>query len=273
MNLTTEQLNKHLDTGSLSAVYIISGDEPLLIQESSVAIRKQAKLNGYDERKVFHVDGKFDWETILLETDNISLFSKKKFVEIRLISGKPGEKGSRVIQEYLSKTSKETITLFIAPKLERSATKSKWFTSICNAGKCIKIWPIQSSQFPQWMSSKLNRFNIKVSNEALEILVHKVEGNLLAATQEIEKLKLLAPKAEISGEVMSSLVTDNAKFNVFILLDNIMEGNPKKACRILQRLKDEYFSIDEYRDLDKRGNRMYSAGFNMLVKFQKSKNI
>ena len=80
MNLTTEQLNKHLDTGSLSAVYIISGDEPLLIQESSVAIRKQAKLNGYDEREVFHVDGKFDWETILLETDNISLFSKKKFV-------------------------------------------------------------------------------------------------------------------------------------------------------------------------------------------------
>lgn len=239
MNLKAEQLNEHLSSQGLSETYIISGDEPVSVQDSADTIRKQAALNGYNERKVFYVDSKFDWNTILFEVDNMSLFSEKKFIEIRIISGKPGDKGSKIIQEYLQKKPNKTLTLFISPKLDRSSNKSKWFTAITKVGISIQIWPITSIQLPRWLIGRLSRSDIKVSDEALRVLTDKVEGNLLAATQEIEKLKLLAPKREVSAETMSALIMDNAKFNVFILLDEMMEGNAKKACRILQVLRDE----------------------------------
>ncbi|MGI9269533.1 MAG: DNA polymerase III subunit delta [Porticoccus sp.] len=239
MNLKAEQLDEHLSSQGLSETYIISGDESVLVQDCADTIRRQAAANGYSERKVFNVDSKFDWNTILFEVDNMSLFSEKKFMEIRIISGKPGEKGSKIIQEYLQKIPKKTLTLFISPKLDRSTNKSKWFTAITKAGISVQIWPIASIQLPHWLKNQLDRYGIAVSDKALRVLTDKVEGNLLAATQEIEKLKLLGPEGEISAEAMSSLIIDNAKFNVFILLDEMMEGNAKKSCRILQGLRDE----------------------------------
>ena len=239
MNLKAEQLSTHLSSQGLSSTYIISGDELLLVQESADAIRKKATLSGYTERKIFHVDSKFDWNTILAEANSMSLFSEKKFIEIRIISGKPGDKGSKVLQEYLEKIAAETLTLIITPKLEHSSTKSKWFNAISSKGAALQIWPISSSHLPQWLNRRLIDSGIKVSREALGILTDKVEGNLLAATQEIEKLKLLAPTEEVTGETMSDIITDSAKFNVFILLDTIMEGNAQKACRILRGLRGE----------------------------------
>ena len=186
MNLKAEQLNEHLSSQGLSETYIISGDEPVLVQDCADTIRRQAAANGYSERKVFHVDSKFDWNTILFEVDNMSLFSEKKFMEIRIISGKPGEKGSKVIQEYLQKIPKKTLTLFISPKLDRSTNKSKWFTAITKAGISVQTWPIASIQLPHWLNNQLGRYGIEVSDAALKVLADKVEGNLLSATKRLK---------------------------------------------------------------------------------------
>ena len=239
MNLKAEQLSAHLKSKGLSSIYIISGDELLLVQEAADAIRAAAKLNGYIERKLFHADSKFDWNDILIEADSRSLFSNKKFLEIRIITGKPGDKGSKALQAYLKKVDPENLTLIITPKLDRASTRSKWFTALEAQGIFIQIWPIGAHQLPQWLNQRLNQSDIKVSGEALSILAENIEGNLLAAIQEIEKLKLLAPKEEVTGEAMSLMVTDSARFNVFSLVDRIMEGEAQKACRILHGLRSD----------------------------------
>ena len=239
MNIKAEQLSAHLKSKSLSSIYIISGDELLLVQEAADAVRAAAKLNGHIERKLFHADSKFDWNDILTEVDSRSLFSNKKFLEIRIITGKPGDEGSKALQAYLKKVDPETFTLIVTPKLDKASTRSKWFTALEAQGIFIQIWPIGAHQLPQWLNQRLNQSDIKVSGEALSILAENIEGNLLAAIQEIEKLKLLAPKEEMTGEAMSVMVTDSAKFNVFSLVDRIMEGEAQKACRILHGLRSD----------------------------------
>ncbi|MFT7266900.1 MAG: DNA polymerase-3 subunit delta [Porticoccus sp.] len=239
MRLKSEQLSAHLASKGLSSVYIISGDEPLLVQESADIIRTAAKLHGYNERNLFYADSKFDWNGVLIEASNISLFSEKKFLEIRIIAGKPGDKGSRVLQEHLAKINTETLTLIITPKLDSSSTRSKWFTAIENQGISVQIWPVSTPQLPQWLHRRLNQSGIQASQEAISVLADRVEGNLLSAIQEIEKLKLLAPEKELTGKAMSDIVADSSRFNVFVLLDKIMESEAKKACRILQGLRSE----------------------------------
>tara|TARA_B110000503_G_scaffold133620_1_gene211445 strand:- start:1837 stop:2883 length:1047 start_codon:yes stop_codon:yes gene_type:complete len=239
MRLKAEQLSAHLASKGLSSLYIISGDEPLLVQESADIIRTEAKLHGYNERKLFHVGSKFDWNSVLIEASNISLFSEKKLLEIRIISGKPGDKGSKTLQEHLTKINTDTLTLIITPKLDNSSTKSKWFTAIENQGVSVQIWPISTPQLPQWLNQRLNQSGIRANQEAIGVLADRVEGNLLSAIQEIEKLKLLAPKEELTGKAMSDIVVDSSRFNVFVLLDKIMGSEAKKACHILQGLRSE----------------------------------
>jgi DNA polymerase-3 subunit delta len=239
MRLKAEQLSAHLASKGLASVYIISGDEPLLVQESADIIRTAAKLHGYNERRLFYADSKFDWNSVLIEASHISLFSEKKFLEIRIISGKPGDKGSKTLQEYLSKINTETLTLIITPKLDSSSTRGKWFTAIENQGISIQIWPVSTPQLPQWLNRRLNQSGIKANQEAIRVLADRVEGNLLSAIQEIEKLKLLAPERELTGQAMSDIVVDSSRFNVFVLLGKIMESEAKKACHILQGLRSE----------------------------------
>ena len=239
MRLKAEQLSTHLASKGLASVYIISGDEPLLVQESADIIRTAAKLHGYNERKLFYADSKFDWNSVLIEASNISLFSEKKFLEIRMISGKPGDKGSKTLQEHLAKINTEILTLIITPKLDSSSTRSKWFTAIKNQGISVQIWPVSTPQLPQWLNRRLNQSGIKASQEAISVLADRVEGNLLSAIQEIEKLKLLAPERELTGKTMSDIVADSSRFNVFVLLDKIMESEARKAYHILQGLRSE----------------------------------
>lgn len=239
MRLKAEQLNVHLSQGPLAPAYLISGDEPLLLQETADAIRIAAKAQGYTERELLHVETGFDWNIVLTEANSLSLFSEKKILEIRIPNGKPGDKGSKTLQEYASNANPDTLLLITTPKLDANATRSKWVKSIDGLGAFIQLWPVTANQLPQWINKRLQQAGIQANRQAVAILAERVEGNLLAAAQEIEKLKLLIPEGEIDADTMSTIVADSARFNVFTLVDKAMQGESQSACRTLRGLREE----------------------------------
>ncbi|MFT7300560.1 MAG: DNA polymerase-3 subunit delta [Porticoccus sp.] len=239
MRLKTEQLATHLSQGPLAPIYLISGDEPLLAQEATDAIRAAARSQGYTERELLHAETGFDWNVVLTEANSLSLFSDKKILEIRIPTGKPGDKASKTLQEYASNPSSDTLMLIITPKLESATTRSKWVKAIDSQGVFIQLWPVAPNQLPQWINQRLQQAGIHASRQAVSILADRVEGNLLAAVQEIEKLKLLIPDGEVDGDTMSTIVADSARFNVFSLVDKAMEGEAQNVCRTLRGLRDE----------------------------------
>jgi DNA polymerase-3 subunit delta len=239
MRLKAEQLNTHLSQGPLAPVYLISGDEPLLVQEANDQIRSAAKVQGYTERELLHAESGFDWNIVLTEANSLSLFSEKKVLEIRIPNGKPGDKGSKTLQEYIANPNDDTLIVIITPKLDGSATRSKWVKAIESAGVFIQLWPVSANQLPQWINQRLHQAGIQANRQAVSILAERVEGNLLAAVQEIEKLKLLAPDGEVDADTMSTIVADSARFSVFSLVDKALEGEAQSACRTLRGLRDE----------------------------------
>ncbi len=239
MRLRTEQLSEHLSQGPLAPVYLISGDEPLLAQEAADHIRNTARSQGFNERELLHAEPGFDWDTVLTEANSLSLFAEKKIIELRIANGKPGDKGSRVLQEYAANPSPDNLLLIITPKLESTATRSKWVKSIEASGVFIQAWPVPAGQLPGWIGKRLQQAGIQASRQAVDILADRVEGNLLAAVQEIEKLKLLLPQGEVDATTMSTVVADSARFNVFALVDKALEGDAQGASRNLRGLRDE----------------------------------
>jgi len=239
MRLKAEQLSSHLSQGPVAPIYLISGDEPLLVQEAVDSIRAAAKVQGYTERELLHAEAGFDWNIVLTEANSLSLFSDKKILEIRLPNGKPGDKGSKTLQEYITNPSDDTLILIITPKLDASVTRSKWVKSIEGCGVFMQLWPVTDNQLPQWINRRLQQAGIQASRQAVSILAERVEGNLLAAVQEIEKLKLLIPEGELDGNTMSTIVADSARFNVFSLVDKAMQGEAQSACRTLRGLREE----------------------------------
>jgi len=223
----------------MAPVYLVSGDEALLVQEAADAIRAAAKRQNYTERELLHVEAGFDWDVVLTEANSLSLFSEKKILEIRIPNGKPGDKGSKTLQEYINTPNPDTLMLIITPKLESATTRSKWVKAIDSQGVFIQLWPIAQNQLPHWINQRLQQAGIQANRQAATILADRVEGNLLAAVQEIEKLKLLIPEGEVDADTMSTIVADSARFNVFSLVDKAMEGEAQSACRTLRGLRDE----------------------------------
>jgi DNA polymerase III subunit delta len=238
MKLKPEQLGQQLE-GLLAPVYLICGDEPLLAQEAADAIRAAAVKQGFEERELFHVDGQFDWQQLLSEANALSLFSAKKILEVRLNSGKPGDKGGKALVEYCQNPSADNLLLVITPKLDTSALKSKWATTLEKTGVLIQVWPVSPEHMPRWINQRLQQAGIRASRTAVDILADRVEGNLLAAMQEIEKLKLLAGDSEVDAETMSTVVADSARYNVFGLVDRMLSGDAQAAAKMLKGLKDE----------------------------------
>ena len=239
MRLKAEQLNSHISQGPVAPIYLISGDEPLLVQEAVDTIRAAAKSQGFSERELLHAEAGFDWNIVLTEANSLSLFSDKKILEIRIPTGKPGDKGSKTLQEYMANPSDDTLILIITPKLDANVTRSKWVKSIEGCGVFMQLWPVTDHQLPQWINRRLQQASIQASSQAVSILAERVEGNLLAAVQEIEKLKLLIPEGELDGDTMSTIVADSARFNVFSLVDKAMQGEAQSACRTLRGLREE----------------------------------
>ena len=238
MEIRAEQLQSHLSK-ELLPVYVISGDEPLLAQESADAVRLAARNKGFSGREVFHGEGKFDWGQLHNEANALSLFAEKKIIEIRISNGKPGDKGSKALCELCANPSPDNLLLVILPKLERSAQNSKWVKALEAVGAHIQVWPVTGDQLPRWIKQRLLESNITANQQAVEILAERVEGNLLAAVQEIEKLKLLAIEGKVDAIMMSSVVADSARYNLFEFVDKVLAGDAQSAARSLRGLHSE----------------------------------
>jgi len=240
MKLAPAQLNKHLQ-GSLAPVYIVSGDDPLLCQEAADAIRAAARQQGFDERQVFSADANFDWGNLLLAGASLSLFAQRRLLELRLPSGKPGDKGAAALMEYCANPAEDTLLLISLPKLDGSAQKTKWGKALIEGPQCqfIQIWPVDAQQLPQWINQRLSQAGLSAQRDAVDLIAARVEGNLLAAAQEIEKLKLLADGNQITVETVQAAVADSARFDVFGLVDAILNGEAGHALRMLEGLRGE----------------------------------
>ncbi|MGB0472960.1 MAG: DNA polymerase III subunit delta [Porticoccaceae bacterium] len=243
MKIKADQLKSHLQqslqTKQLSPIFIISGDEALLSQEAADAIRGTARQLAYTEREVFDVDARFDWNLVFNETNALSLFADKKILELRIANGKPGDKGSKAICELCENLNDSNLILVILPKLEKAGYQSKWMKSLEAKGVHIQVWPVTPEQLPRWINQRLSQSGINASPAAVDILADRVEGNLLAAMQEINKLELLSLEGKVDAEIMSTVVADSARYNLFSFVDKVLDGDAQSAARALRGLQNE----------------------------------
>ena len=238
MQLRPEQLAQHLKQGP-AACYLLSGEEPLLIQECADAIRAASRAAGCLEREVIDIGANSnDWQQLTQSAGALSLFADRKLIELRLPSGKPGTDGSKALQEYLALNS-DDILLIVAGKIDKQSQRSKWYTGLDNAGVVIQVWPVRASELPRWLAQRMSAAGLQVQPEALSLLAERVEGNLLAAVQEVEKLKLLAENNTVTVDTIIASVADNARFNSFGLADTAMDGDARNAIRTLRGLQAE----------------------------------
>lgn len=239
--LRSDQLEKSLAGAKspLAPVYLITGDEPLLVQEACDTVRQAAKQRDFLERELHHTDAGFSWDSLIHSANSISLFAEKKIIEIRVHNGKPGDAGSKAIVEYCESPSEDNLLLLEFPKLDKRTQNSKWFKAIEACGAVVTIWPISLQQMPHWVSGRLKRAGLTADPQAIEILCAKTEGNLLAASQEIEKLKLVSENNHIDAATMANAVTTSARYDVFGLADKALSGNSRSAVTHLQGLRGE----------------------------------
>ncbi|BAN46538.1 DNA polymerase III subunit delta [Metapseudomonas resinovorans] len=240
MKLNPAQLGKHLQ-GPLAPVYVVSGDEPLLCQEACDAIRANVRGRDFSERQVFNAEANFDWGLLLEAGASLSLFAEKRLIEVRLPSGKPGDKGAAALLEYLSRPPEDTVLLLSLPKLDGSTQKTKWAKALIDGqgAQFIQVWPVEAHNLPQWIRQRLSQAGLAANQEAVDLIAARVEGNLLAAAQEIEKLKLLAEGGQVDAATVQAAVADSARFDVFGLIDAALNGEPAHTLRTLEGLRGE----------------------------------
>lgn len=246
MQLALNQLAAHLRKG-LRPLYTLHGDEPLQLQEAADCIRAAARAAGHTERSVHTVQGAhFDWSHVLAAGGSLSLFADKQLVEIRIPSGKPGKDGSAALQQLAASAAQDenTLTLVTLPRLDAQTKKGAWFAALEANGVTIQIDPIERAALPQWIAQRLALQNQRVaSGEAgqrtLQFFADRVEGNLLAAHQEIQKLGLLQPEGELSYEVVEQAVLNVARYDVFKLSEAVLSGNLPRVVRMLDGLQAE----------------------------------
>jgi len=236
--LRPEQLEAKLKQ-SLAPVYLVFGDEALLAQEACDSIRNAARQQGYSERELYHTDASFDWGELHVAANSLSLFAERKILELRITNGKPGKDGSKALLEYLKNPPEDTLLLIVTPKLDGNTQKTKWFKAIDAAGVLVQIWPINAQQLPRWIGQRLTEAGITADSQAIDVLASRVEGNLLAAAQEIEKLKLLLDGNSVDAEKMASVVANSARYDVFGLVDKTLLGDANAAIKTLHGLKSE----------------------------------
>ena len=243
MRLYPEKLSAHLQQ-QLLPVYLVSGDEPLLLQECCDLIRSQARAQGCTDREVIDAGvAGFDWQEILHSATSMSLFAERRLVELRLASGKPGAEGSKALCEYLDISGGEDVLLIIAGKIDKQSTNSKWFKALDQAGAVIQVWPVDAGKLPRWLRQRVADAGMTIDDDALQLLCERVEGNLLAAVQEVEKLKLLVSDSQITAQTVTEAVSDNARYNLFDMADNALKGDATASMRNSLNVEYAAFNI------------------------------
>jgi len=246
MQLALPQLQAHLQKG-LRSLYTLHGDEALLVQEAADAIRAAARQQGYTERSVHVVSGAhFDWSEVLAAGGSMSLFAERQILEIRVPTGKPGKEGSPMIQQLAQSAegNDSTLTLFILPRLDSATKKGAWFGALEQFGVSLQIDSLERAQLPQWIAQRLKLQNQSVASgqdgqNCLQFFADRVEGNLLAAHQEIQKLSLLYPAGELTHAQVESAVMNVARYDVFKLSEAVLAGQVARVQRMLDGLQAE----------------------------------
>jgi DNA polymerase III subunit delta len=238
MRLAEAQLASHLQQG-LKPLYVLVGDEPLAQMEYLDAIRAAARQQGYDERTSLTAERTFNWQQIQAYGQSNSLFSSRRLLEIHIPSGKPGVEGGKALQTLAEKAIPDTTVLIVLPALERETKNSAWFTALEKQAVCLMSNEVEAASLPQWISARLARQNQSASQETLLFLAHQVEGNLLAANQEVQKLGLLYPEGVLSDEDVRDAVLKVSRYDAFQLGEAVLAGDASRTVRILQGLQDE----------------------------------
>ncbi len=238
MRITSPALSTQLKQG-IGPLYLLFGSETLLIEEALDQIRAQCRLESYNERIRLTVEAGFDWSRLQHESQTLSLFADKRLIELRLPTGKPGEVGSRALIDFAQNLSSDTTLVVVANAIDKRGQTVKWFKAIQNAGMVVECPAIGAANLPRWISQRMSAQRLKYEPDAVEHLSHLVEGNLLAAAQEINLLGLLYPDQTITARIVRQTNADHARFNVYAFVDACLSGSVERTIRILRNLKHE----------------------------------
>lgn len=238
MQLRLDALQGHLSS-TLAPLYIISSNEPLLALEAADSIRFAARQQNFTEREVLVVERTFKWESLIQATQTQSLFGDKKLIELRVPTGKPGKDGGKILQDYVKQLTSDNLTMITLPKLDFATQKTAWFTALKEAGVWLDIPVIERHQLPQWITQRLSRQKQSTNEHAVQFIADRVEGNLLAAHQEIQKLGLLYPAGTLSFEQVQDAVLNVARYDVFKLNEAMLSGNTARFVRMMRGLEGE----------------------------------
>jgi len=238
MQLKPEQLENHLKK-SLASVYFISGDDPLRVMEAADTVRAAARTAGFEERDVLTVQPGFDWSGLQLEAGNLSLFSQRRIIDLRIPTGKPGKEGAQALRDFGERLPEDTLLLVTAGKLETTARKGKWVQALDRAGVVVFLWPLKAQQLSAWVRARMQQRGLQPVEDAVTLLAERIEGNLLAGVQEIEKLYLLQGEGPVVADDIIRSVADSARFDVYGLADSALAGEGVRSVRILHGLRSE----------------------------------
>jgi DNA polymerase III subunit delta len=244
-----EQFESHLAQGALKSVYLLASGEPLLLLEAADALRLRARALGFSEREVFDADARFDWGQLEASFGMLSLFASRRMIEVRLPTGKPGKDGGAVIEAFCASPAPDVLLLVTAAEWSKSH-ETAWVRAVDKAGGFVTMWPPRADELPAWIARRLKSRGVQATNDAAALLAQRVEGNLLAAAQEVDKLALLvnpathevgvaARSGALDAETMESLVADSARYDVFRLTDTALAGDAPRALHMLAGLRGE----------------------------------
>lgn len=238
MKIPANQLPIQLKKNLLPC-YLVSGDEPLLVQEALDAIRAAARAAGFATRDLFIAERGFDWNEFGAAGGNLSLFSERRIIELRLPTGKPGKEGGAAIANMVKQLDKDLLLIVIAPKLDKRTTSSGWAGAVSAAGAHVEVWPVDRRELPAWLQSRMQAIGLQPDRDAVRLIADRVENNLLAAQQEIEKLRLLLGEGKVTAEHVQRAVADSSRFDVYKLVDAALAGDARRALRILHGVQAE----------------------------------
>ena len=238
MKFNSDTLPTHLEQ-HLLPVYLVSGDEPLLIAEATDAVRAKARAGGFTERETHFMERGGDWNDVRASANNLSLFAERRIVEIRMPTAKPGNTGSAAIVALLEARDPDRVLLITAPKLDRDAQSSEWVRAVETHGALVQVWPVEASRLVGWLRVRAKRLRLNVDDDALEIIAERTEGNLLAADQELQKLRMIVRTDRVTAEDVLASVADSARFDVFQLGECALAGDTSRALRMIEGLRAE----------------------------------
>jgi len=238
MQIKAEQLAQRLKQNQLPLVWI-SGDDPLLVQEACDTVREFARAQGFGERQVLEAGNGFDWNLLLASGNDLSLFAERKLIDLRLHTAKVEDEARKTLLEYLHNPNPDNLLLLTSAKVDKASQSTKWFKQLEEKALFCAIWPPNEQQLPQWIRQRLQKLGMDADTEALQLLAEKVEGNLLAAAQEVEKLRILSNTDQLDAATVMQVVADSSRFNVIALTDACLSGNSERALKILSHLEAE----------------------------------